>query len=96
MKVDVQILRDFASATTGTADTIDSNSLAGRIVGAFASMQGSTSAWASHHVDVFASDAVVKLSDGFRALATSARGTADSFEVADAELAAQIDRTFVS
>lgn len=96
MKVDVQVLRDFSSTTSEAADTIDSNSLAGRIVGAFAGMQGSTSAWASHHVDAFAADAIAKLSNGFRALATSARGAADSFEVADTELAEQIDRTFVS
>lgn len=94
MQVAPEILRAFAGQTSTTSSTITENTLAGKAVEAFQGMPGSSSLWAAAMVDVFTEDLTTKLSAGFDALATAARGTADSFEVADADLTAEINATF--
>lgn len=96
MRVDPEILRAFATETAQTSDTVDTNTLAGKVTDAFSGMSGSTSAWAAHYADAFGGDLVGKLSAGFDAMAVAARGDADTYEVADDTLATALGRTFPS
>ncbi|MGC4933344.1 type VII secretion target [Gordonia sp. DT30] len=94
MQVDPQLLREFAQQTSQTASSIRSSTLAGVIVEAFSGMPGSTSAWASHEVDSFARDRTERLASGYDGLAVSARGSANNYEVAEADFTAAIKRSF--
>ena len=92
MLVDLEVLRTFADETSGAAETITSNTLAGKVIESFAGMQGPSSRWAAVLVDGFTKDLTSALAGGFDALATAARGTADSFEVTDDDLATGIGK----
>ncbi|MBD0861055.1 hypothetical protein IA539_07480 [Gordonia sp. zg691] len=94
MQVGPEILQALAGETDATASVITENSLAGKVVEAFAGMSGSTSAWAAQAADTFAGDLAKNLSEGFRALAAAARGAAETYEVSDRELADGIEKAF--
>ncbi|WAC57547.1 type VII secretion target [Gordonia sp. SL306] len=94
MLVDPDTLRAFAGETSRTADTVSENDLSNSVPAAFAGMPGSTSLWAANSIDAFVTGLVTNLSDGFDALATAARGSADSYQVTDQDLAVAIDKVF--
>ncbi|GAA1481177.1 hypothetical protein GCM10009624_16170 [Gordonia sinesedis] len=93
-EVDPAILRAFAQQTSSTADTIDVNTLDGRIEAAFAGMPGSTSAYEAIGVDAYVGDQVQDLSRGFDDLARAAKGSADSYDTTDEALARAISAVF--
>ncbi len=57
-----------------------------------ADMPGSMSEWASRFIGEFAGSVSREVADGFSAMADTARGTVDNYEVTDETLAATIGK----
>ncbi|CAM2786067.1 Excreted virulence factor EspC, type VII ESX diderm [Prescottella defluvii] len=92
MLVDQGILRAFARETAETSETIAGTDLREPIVSGTAGMPGSTSEWAARMVSDFLSASGRTLADGYGALAATASGNAESYEVSDEDFASSVEK----
>ncbi|WJG12122.1 MULTISPECIES: type VII secretion target [Gordonia] len=94
MLVNPDVLRGLSDKTSGAADAVEANTLAGMVLGAFSEMHGSASEWSARAVDEFVAPLVGAVSQSFDELAGAARGAAGNYEMTDDDLKSKIDASF--